>query len=604
MQELKTLGRLLLKRIKQTPGNKAMGWIESQEIKSINFKEYGELIEKLSLGLIKNGLQVGDKLAIFAHTCKEWHLLDMATLCSRGVTVPIYPSYLTHEVEFMFNHSESKILVVENDQQMEKIIPILGELKNLKLIVTLTELNPELIKKFRNFVPYITYKELLKQGQDELKNNPDTFELTINSQASNENASIIYTSGTTGEPKGALITQYAFVTMLENVQLFIKGGFGPSDRTLTFLPLSHVLGRCDSMLPLIFGWEMVFAESIDKIVENIALVKPTVMLAVPRIFEKIYAKIKEKIDHEGPVQKQVFELAVKSAEVYFAKIDNDQTPAAHEIIAYKLAYKFIFSKIYQRFGGHIRFFVSGGAPLSPDIIKFLRYANLTILEGYGLTETIAPCSVNPTTRQIPGTVGKPMGDVEFKFAEDGEIMIKTKALFKEYYKNPEATKEAFDGEWFHSGDIGHFTPEGYLKITDRKKDLIVTSGGKKIAPQKIENMMKSQKYISHFICVGDKQKYMVGIVGLEKERFLPLLEQLGLPNDCSLKAIAAHPKVKELIQTDVDNVNKELAQFETVKKFFITSEEFTLSNFLTPSLKIKRKVVLEHFAEQIAAMYQ
>lgn len=601
----RTIGRLLLKRVSLTPDAPAIGWIESQEIKSLSFKSYKTQIEHLALGLHKHGMVVGDKVAILASTCKEWHLTDMAVMCARCVVVPVYPSYLGHEVKYIFNHSGAKILVVENDAQLEKIIPLMSEMPQLSLIVAFQDLHEDTKKKFRNHVAYVTFKDLLKDGAEELKAHHDQFDEGIKQQKPDDTASIIYTSGTTGEPKGAVVTHNAFAVMLDNVQTFIKGAFGVSDRTLTFLPLSHVLGRADSLLPLIFGWHSVYAESMDRLVDNLQLVKPTVMLAVPRVFEKIYAKIHEQVS-AGPLWKQqAFKLAVQAGEAYYDKIDADRSPGAGELLAYKAAQKVVFAQIYQKFGGKIRYFVSGGAALAPDIIRFLRYSNLTVLEGYGLTETIAPCSLNPLTRQIPGTVGRPMGDVEFRFAEDGEILIRSQAMFKEYYHSPEQTAEAFteDG-WFKSGDIGHFTPEGYLQITDRKKDLIKTSGGKFVAPQKIENMMKSQRWISHAVVIGEKRKYLSALIGIEKERFHSQLDSLGLAPDCTLQDMLANPKVQEMIQSDIDAVNQNLAQFETIKKFTLVPDEFTTANFLTPSLKIKRKAVTEHFKAEIEAMYQ
>lgn len=605
MTEPRTLGLYLLQRVSQTPGQRAVGWIEAQEVKSISFSEYRETIETLSLGLIKHGLVTGDRVSILGSTCKEWHFLDMAAMCARGAVVPIYPSYLGQEIKHLINHSESKVLVIENDVQMEKIVGFLSDMTSLQLIVALNPLGEETKKKFRNLIPLITYKELLKDGAEELKKNPGLFEETIKAQNPEEIATIVYTSGTTGEPKGAVITQHAFTAMLANVKSFIKGAIGAQDRTLTFLPLSHVLGRCDSMFPLVFGSESVYAEGIDRITDNLPLVRPTIMVAVPRIFEKIYSKINEQVEHGPMWKRQAFDLAVKAGEAYFTKIDEDRSPSAFELVAYRAAYESVFRQIYQRFGGRIRYFVSGGAALASDIIKFLRYANLTVLEGYGLTETIAPCAVNPLARQVPGTVGRPMGDVEFRFAEDGEILIKTQAMFKEYYKNSVATQEAFteDG-WFKSGDIGEFNPEGYLRITDRKKDLIKTSGGKFVAPQKIENMLKTRKWVSQAVIIGEKRKFLTALVGLEKERFLPYLEQLGLSPDCSLTELADNPKVREWIQGDIDAVNQELAQFETIKKFRVIPEEFSTNNYLTPSLKIKRKLVTERFKEEIEAMYQ
>ncbi len=603
LQGTRTLGRLLKLRVQKTPDRYALGWIENNEVKNLSFKEYKNTIEILASALHKIGVTVGDKVAILAQTCKEWHLLDMATMCSRCCLVPVYPSYLPEEINYIFNHSDSSVLIVENDKQMEKVISVMKDWKNLKIVISINELSEETLKKFRNSYPYYSYKELLRIGKDELKSQPDLLENYIQNQLPEETASIIYTSGTTGEPKGAVVTQHAMTTMLLNVEATIKGAFNSNDKTMVFLPLSHVLGRCDSLLPLVFGWQAVYAESLEKLVDNLQVVKPTVMIAVPRIFEKIYSAIMEQVNHGSLFEKQAFKYAVKVAEKYFSKIDKDLSPTASEILEYKIVSKVVFSKIYNRFGGRIRYFVSGGAPLSPEIIKFLRYANLTILEGYGLTETIAPCCLNPLSKQVPGTVGRPMGDVQFSFGPDKEILIKSEALMKEYYKNPEATAEALKDGWLYSGDIGEFTPDGYLRITDRKKDIIITSGGKNVAPQKIENLAKTKPHISHLVVVGEKKNYLTALVGIEKDRFLSLLEELDLPSDCSVVDLAQSPKVKEIIQNEINDINHDLAQFETIKKFTIVTEEFTTDNFLTPSLKIKRKVVVERYKEQIEAMY-
>ena len=600
----RTLGRLLKYRAEKSSDRNAIGWIENQEVKSITYKEYYHTIEGLTAALTKIGLNVGDKLAILSKTCKEWHYLDLATLCSRACVVPIYPTYLPHEIDYIFNHSDSAFIVVENEKQLEKILPYFKNWKNLKAIISIAEISESSLSKVEGIIPFYTFRELQRLGLDEAKSHPDLLENNIQNQKPEEIASIIYTSGTTGEPKGAVITQHAFTTMLFNILQTVQSAFTEKDSSLVFLPLSHVLGRTDSMLPLIFGWHSIYAESLEKVIENIKVAKPTIMIAVPRIFEKIYGKVQSQMHEGGYAKKKVFNWAVSAARKYFDKIDKDLSPSAHEILEYKLAQKLVFNKIYNLFGGRVRYFVSGGAPLSAEIIRFLRYANLTILEGYGLTETIAPCCLNPLAKQIPGTIGRPMGDVQFSFADDGEILIKTAALFSEYYKNPKATEEAIKDGWFHSGDIGQFSSEGYLVITDRKKDLIKTSGGKYVAPQKLENLAKLQPHITHMIAIGDGKKFISALIGIEKEPFLNQLEDLGLPADCSIGDLAHHSRVREIIQNEIDAINHELAQFETIKKFEIIPEEFTVENFLTPSLKIKRKVINSKYNDLIEAMYQ
>jgi long-chain acyl-CoA synthetase len=344
---------------------------------------------------------------------------------------------------------------------------------------------------------------------------------------------------------------------------------------------------------------------MDKIIDNIKTSRPTLMMAVPRIFEKIYAKVIDQVSQGSNIKKSVFEWAKVASKKYFDSIDEDRAPKLQDILQRELAYKIVFSKIYEKFGGRVRFFVSGGAPLSSEIMQFLRYANLTILEGYGLTETVAPCVLSPVYKQNVGTVGIPIGDVELKFASDGEILIKTKAMLREYYKNPEATKESIQNGWFHSGDIGILTEEGYLKITDRKKDIIITSGGKNVAPQRIENIMKIEKYIGQILIAGDKQKYLAAVITLDKTKFVDELEAMGLNPNMTYEELAQNDAIKAKVEEAIAHGNKELAQYETVKKFWIAPDEWTVENgALTPSLKLKKKVLFQRYAKEFDDLFR
>jgi len=393
--------------------------------------------------------------------------------------------------------------------------------------------------------------------------------------------------------------------MLANVHASLKTNILSTDRTLVFLPLSHVLGRCDSFLNLVFDFESVYAESMDKVVDNLQIAKPTILIAVPRIFEKVYSRVIEMIQKESDLKQKVFEWALHVSNEYYKKINEDKAPSPYLILQKNLAYKLVFEKIYNRFGGRIRFLVSGGAPLSPDIMTFLQNANLSILEGYGLTETIAPCILNPAVRQIPGTIGLPLGDVQVKFAADGEIMLKTHALFTHYYKNEEATKEAFKDGWFLTGDIGELTTDGYVRITDRKKDIIITSAGKNVAPQKIENFLKLQKHISNAMVVGDRRKFLVAIISIDRDVFLEELDSLGLSGRPTYEELAQEQKIYDVIDQEIQAANHELASFETIKGFFIAPSDFTVENGqITPSLKLKKKIILKTYSDEIDALYK
>ncbi|MBC7714536.1 MAG: long-chain fatty acid--CoA ligase [Rhizobacter sp.] len=600
-----TISKLFLRKTLKSPHRKAIGWIEGSELHFYNNDEYQQKVRVIFYGLTKLGIQPQDRVAILAQTSKEWHFFDIAALCARAVVTPVYPTYLAHEVEYILNHSETKILILENEAQFQKILEIQDKLEHVKIIVALREIAETSVEKLSKGIIFQTYQQFIDNGTLESQNSPKLFEASVESSEGQDVASIIYTSGTTGEPKGAVISQHAFIKMLDNVHSGLKTNILPTDRTLTFLPLSHVFGRCDSMLNLIFDFECVFAESMDRVVDNMSVAKPTLLLAVPRIFEKVYSKILENIQKENDLKKKVFDWALKTSNDYFEQINHDKAPGTYLILQKNLAYKLVFEKIYQRFGGRIRFLVSGGAPLSPDIMKFLQNANLTILEGYGLTETIAPCILNPPVRQVPGAIGIPLGDVKVKFAADGEILLKTEALFTEYYKNKAATDEAFKDGWFQTGDIGELTNDGYVKITDRKKDIIITSAGKNVAPQNIENIVKLQKHISNAMVVGDQRKFLTVIISIDRDAFLEELDSLGITGVPTYEELAKEPKVFEVIDREIQAVNSQLASFETMKGFFIAPSDFTVENGqMTPSLKLKKKVILKTYANEVDALYK
>ena len=600
----RSIGDLFLDRVKKSSDSNSIGWIEDDVIKFIDFQQYYDTVESLALAFRKHGLDRQDKVAILGNTTKEWHFCDVSLLCSGAIVVPIYHTYTADEIAYILNHSESKILVVEDLKLLKKVASVMDKLKHLKQVV-LIKASTGSNKILPERVSLYNYEDMLSEGQEEAQYHPDVFETIITETPESDLATIIYTSGTTGKPKGAAIKQLAFTQMLLNVHRFSHHAFDSNDRSLTFLPLSHVFGRADSFLPLIFGWECVYARSIQTIIDDIALVRPTIMLSVPRIFEKIYAKINQSLEQSNLVKQHLFDWATEKAKEYFACLDSDKTPPTSTILQYQLAYKLVFSKIYNMFGGRIRYFISGGAPLSKEIIYFLRYSGLTILEGYGLTETVAPCVLNPFPKQLPGSVGQPMGDVQISFAEDGEILVKSEALFTEYYKEPEKTEEVIDEDgWFHTGDIGKFTKDGYLVITDRKKDIIITSGGKNVAPQKIENLAKLQPHIAQCILVGEKRKYLTALISIEKELFEREFSELGISKDMDISEIVKLPEVHEIISSELETVNSELAKFETIKEYYILPLELTNENYLTPSLKVKKKELIKDFSGEIDAMYQ
>ena len=601
----KTIPELFTKRCSLSARNNSVGWIENNHIKFLNYQAYFSIIQSLSMALFELGLHRKDKIAIMANTSKEWHFVDLASMNIGAVVVPIYHTYLLQDVEYLIKHSEAKMVAIDRDEQLEKLIQIAPAIKNqVKNIILLAPCGEQTKREAaRNFSIY-ELEDLIHSGSNLVRENQQKIQDLYQAVTKEDCASIIYTSGTTGKPKGAIITHEAFCQMLENVNTFTQNAFGKHDRTLTFLPLSHVFGRCDSLLPLIFGWEMVFARSYEHLLEDLSITQPTIMLAVPRVFEKIYHNLLEHLEQEGFIAKTLFKWAINSFHHYDEKIQQNLAPDYIESLQFKIAYKIFLRKINNKFGGRIRYFVSGGAPLSVEIMRVMNALNLTILEGYGLTETIAPCCLNPIYRQQIGSVGMSMGDVAIKIAGDGEILIKSKAMFSGYYKDNEATNAAFQEGWFLTGDIGEINEAGFLKITDRKKDIIITNSGKNIAPQKIENIAKTCKHISHMVVIGDKRNYVTALIGIEKLKFVDYFLDFGIPTDSSIESLSHHPKIYHLIKTEVDYINQNLANFESIKKFTILPIEISSDNYLTPSQKIKRRSLLEDFSHLINAMYQ
>ncbi len=601
-----TLPQYFLNRVQERPDDPAIGWIENGEVKWWTFREYHHAVESVSLTLRSYGFLPGEKAAILSTTRKEWNVFDVAVQAAWGVVVPVYPSYLPEEIQYIVNHSDSVVLAFEDVSQLDKIIPQIKQMPQLHLLVSFTPVPAEARARLAsiNGPTLLVIEDMIREAADLKRQNPASFAQAVDAQLPSDLATIVYTSGTTGQPKGAMIKQHAFAASFRAVAKTTAGTFLPTDTTLTFLPLSHIFGRQDAYMILICGWRMVFAESIDRIVDNIGLVKPTIMAAVPRIFEKIYSRITAQVEEGSKIKRQIFKWALNSSTSYHEKLAAGEKASRFDETMHKLAWKLVFSKIYERFGGRMRFFISGGASLSPQILLFLAHAGLTILEGYGLTESLSGITLNPKDDIVPGSVGKPIEDVQIKLGPDGEILIKCEGLFCGYYKNPEETAVTLVDGWLHTGDIGELSSKGHLTITDRKKDLIKTSGGKYIVPQKIEGLMKTTRYISQSVVVGEGHNYATALIGIEKERFKNVLHLLGLKDDCTVADIANANKTKYFIETDLEEVNRGLAKFETIKKFFIVPEEFTVENgILTPSLKVKKKVVMKRYEREIEALY-
>ncbi len=597
-----TITQAFLNRVRTEPDRQTFHYKEGTAWKALTWQEFYENVRWISLGLLELNVKPGENVCLLSNTRLEWAATDMGILGARAVTVPIYASNTPEDCKFIINHCEARILFVEDNKQLEKILSIRNELPKIEKIIPFSfNANPETAQR-NEVLSLSALRELGKRAFSQGKEK--VFDANLESIKPSDVFTICYTSGTTGVPKGVVLTHDSLTSVIEDIEIVLGKDVGEKDVLLSFLPISHIFGKVESMAAYHFGWKVYYAESVDKLFVNIGEVKPTILFAVPRVFEKVYSKIKAGLDDAPPLKKKLFGWAMKVGKSYFSDVWNSQPPAVLDAAQYAIAKRLVFSKVYAKFGGRLRMCVAGGAPLPREIGEFLHIIGIPVLEGYGLTETCAPVAVNPFSKMKFGAVGKPLAEVTIKIAEDGEILVKSRKVFKEYYKNPQATQEVKNSEgWFHTGDIGHLDANGYLKITDRKKDLIVTSGGKNIAPQKIENLAKTYKYISQFVVYGDQRNYLTALITLDKEEVIKYAKENHILFS-EYSELVKHAKIQEIVQSAINDVNKNLASYETIKKFKILPNEFTIeSGELTPSMKIRRRYCNEKYKSELDAMY-
>jgi long-chain acyl-CoA synthetase len=574
----------------------ALMYKDEGSYKSVLFNEVRKEVQNLAGGIASLGVQKGDKVVILSENRKEWSFFDYATLINGAASVPIYSTLLPRQIKFIINNSDAKVVVVSNREQLEKVKEVEAELPKVEKIIVIDSGGVEHPKM-------VTYKELIEQGKKYLSKNNNLIEKSVSGLTRNDLATIIYTSGTTGVPKGVMLTHGNFLANIEGGLQAIP--VSEADSFLSFLPLSHVFERMvGHFLAFQIGATIAYAENVDTVAENLKEVKPTIMASVPRLFEKIYGRIIDSLEEGSPLKKKLFFWAIGvGKKVTEHKQQNIPLPNGLRL-KYSIATKLVFSKLHERVGGRIRFFVSGGAPLSKEIGEFFTAAGLLILEGYGLTETSPVITVNLLDKFRFGAVGFPLNNVEVKIAEDGEILTKGPHVMKGYYKDEESTKEAIDSAgWFHTGDIGHIDEDGMLVITDRKKNIIVTAGGKNIAPQYIENLLVTSRYIEQALVIGDKRKYCSALIVPNMETIKKYAEEKGLI-DIPDQELINNPEILKLIEGEVATVSKELASYETIKKFTLIDHLFTIeSGELTPTLKVKRNVVEQRYKDIINELY-
>jgi long-chain acyl-CoA synthetase len=567
--------------------------------RDISSAEFRRAVEELSMGLRALGLERGERAGILSENRPEWAFADLATLAAAAVDVPIYATLTPTQILYILNDSETKMLFVSTPAQARKVQEIRAQATHLQHVIRMEEMPADAA------AGTLSIDEVREKGRPALQADPEAVRKRAAEVKEADLATLIYTSGTTGDPKGVMLTHRNLVSnTVGSSQVF--AAMGKDDVALSFLPLCHVFERMSGhYLMLLQGCSIAYAESVEKVPANMVEVRPTVMCSVPRLYEKMYARVHEKVASDPPMRQKIFRWAVGVGRAMFGHQIEHTTPGLLLRAQFALADKLVFSKIKERTGGRLRLFVSGGAPLAREIAEFFGAAGLLILEGYGLTETSPVITVNRPDAIKPGSVGLPIKDVEVKIAADGEILTRGPHVMKGYFKKPDATAEAIDPDgWFHTGDIGVIDERGFLTITDRKKDIIVTSGGKNIAPQPIERLLKSSPLVGEVVMIGDRRNFPIALVIPAFEA----LEKWAREKSVSFttrEELIGRPEVVALYEQTVKETTGHLAQFERIKKIALLPREFSIeTGELTPKLSVKRRVVEQKYKDVIDRLYE
>jgi long-chain acyl-CoA synthetase len=588
-----TLNQLFFEAARRYDKPDALQYKSGGKFVPISHREVLDRVRHLAQGLQLSGVKRGDRVAILSENRPEWAMADYACLTAALTDVPIYPTLPAEQIAYVLGDSGAVAIFVSDAEQAAKIASIRGEVPALKTVIAFEAGTP---------TADTTLSVLEELGaRDETDESIAEYRREADAVQPGDLATLIYTSGTTGPPKGVMLTHDNIHSNVAGTR--VKIPFGGDDVSLSFLPLSHIFQRMGDYMMFATGTSIAYAENFDRVPNNILETRPTIVLSVPRLYEKIYARVLQNAVASGAVKRRIFFWARAVAERRADAMLAGRRPGWVTERKYRVAEKLVFSKIKEKTGGRMRYFVSGGAPLAPEINKFFYSVGLTILEGYGLTETSPVIAVNTPDAFRIGTVGKPIAGMEVRIGSDGEILTRGSGVMKGYYNNPVATAEAIDSEgWFRTGDIGELR-DGFLAITDRKKDIIVTAGGKNIAPQPIENRVKTNKYVSQAVMIGDKRKFPSLLV-------VPNFEQLetwakrGNILWTQRSQLLAMPSVQAKMDKEVMGELDGLAHFEMPKKIALLEHDFSIERGeLTPTQKVKRKVVDKNYKSLIDSLY-
>jgi len=594
-----SIPQLLSRRVHDTPDREAYRYPVGDQWRSMTWRQSGERIKAIAAGLLSLGLEREQRVGILCGTRVEWLLADLGVMSAAGATTTVYPSSTADESTYILADSEARYAFVEDEGQLAKLAAHRPELPKLAKVILIDGTPGAALKDW-----VITLADLEAAGAQLLARDPRAVDDAIAGITGEHLATLIYTSGTTGRPKGVRLIHENWAYCADAIDAIRL--WGADDVQYLWLPMSHVFGKVLMAGHIASGSVTAVDGRIPKLVPNLAVVRPTMMAAVPRIFEKVYNKIIEGAKQGGAVKHWIFQRAIATGKEVSALRQQGREPSGLLALRLKLADRLVFSKVRATFGGRIRYLVSGSAPLAREIAEFFHACGILILEGYGLTESSAATFVNRPTSFVFGSVGTALPGTEIKIAPaDGEILIKSPAIMQGYHHLPEQTAEVLIDGWLHTGDIGEIDRDGFLRITDRKKDLIKTSGGKYIAPQAIEGKLKAHcPYISQVIIHGDRRNFVTALVTLDEESTLKWAKDNGMPGQTYAEIVKTE-QAKQLIAPYFDEINKTLAKYETVKHFVILPKDLSVDEGdLTPSLKVKRKVVEKKYAALLDKMYE
>lgn len=582
--EVRTLTDLLLRYLDRFKKTDAFKYKQEGRWVDVSTGEFGARIEELFFGLKALGLEAGDRVAIMSENRLEWAIADYAALCGGWITVPIYPTLSTVQIESLFQDARPEVAFVSSSALLEKLWPAARAASVGHVVTFDTDVYQPGVMRIES---------LYAIGRQASSENPGTFRKAAKTVGPEDVATIIYTSGTTGVPKGTMLTHRNLASNVVATSKVLP--LTPEDLELSFLPLSHVFQRHVDYAALYAGATIAYAESLTTVAENIAEVRPTFAAGVPRFFEKVYRRIMEQVETAPRLRRAIFNKALQAG--------KEHLRTGKRSIAFRAADRVVFSKIRERLGGRLRWFISGGAALEKEIAEFFYAAGLPILEGYGLTETSPVITLSSPDEPRIGCVGRAVGDVEIRIAPDGEILVRGSNVMKGYYRLPCETEEALDGGWFHTGDIGELDADGFLRITDRKKDLIVTSSGKNIAPQPIENRLKLIPYFENVVVLGDGRNFISALVVPN----FPALEVYARSQGITFESRAdllRNSGIYDVCMQAIERMTVDFASYEQVRKIAFLEDEFTIDGGeLTPTMKVRRSTIEKRFKAKIDQLY-